>query len=786
MKLLLLSDNPVVNKLVTLSAQKTGDELVAVTALGEVPAGRYDLLVVDEGLYNANVVDELSVRTGAWVKLFMAPHGAKVPDGFEYSLSKPFLPTDLVKLFVSIDEELSTHDVELSAPSAAKPAEPFAFEGEDEEEAVTFDLPDLDALMFEDDGEPAFSEAPESLDALETLEFDESGLEETNPPVLDEADVLEVQNLLEETADPSLADEEEAFAGGGELPAALNARTLDEVKNMLEGLEEDEAQGAQAQSPEVSELDADDTPERFEFDDAANAMGLDALDFEHEVPDTEPAFTPAASLNEALNLEGFEDVVLKDETAEEADLEFDALGAEAEERVVESADLDDFELPGLKEPLFEAGAPEEAAAEDDLDARLAAMGFGDETAETAEDETFDFGDLGDETAETATEVEEDFADFGLETAAAEPETAGDFDFGDPEAGAAEADEDLDAQLAAMGFEDETAETTQSGDFDLGELEDFESADASVAVNEAEPAEADDLDAQLAAMGFGDETSEAAESESFELGDLEETSGEAAETDAFDFGDLEMEPSEPAEAAEDDLDAQLAAMGFGDEALEEGEAFALEEFEVASDDAEPEAFDFGDPENKAADETPEETAVAKDTASESPDDDLLRSLEAQIESAVSELSDEELAEEVDEALLLDIVNAADAEETEPETEAEAEAEEEAEEEPEAAASESAAELSADEAAFDELDTLDAAALKAALGEAEAPETESAEAPGEPEAAATEPAAAPKAAPLSAIEGVEALKTLVKALENEAFAKSLKGMNISINITFGAED
>ena len=139
-----------------------------------------------------------------------------------------------------------------------------------------------------------------------------------------------------------------------------------------------------------------------------------------------------------------------------------------------------------------------------------------------------------------------------------------------------------------------------------------------------------------------------------------------------------------------------------------------------------------------------------------EEESLESLEAQIESAVSELSEDELAEEVDEETLLGIVNAADVEE----------------------------EI---EAGLDELDMLDADELKAALGEelggleaGEAPEEEVTE-------EACEEALVPESAKgVSPAEGIEALKTLMKALENEEVAKSLKGMNININISFGEKD
>ena len=52
MKILLLNDNPVVNKLVTLSAQKTSDELDVVNSIDDIDSRSYDLLVVDDTSYS--------------------------------------------------------------------------------------------------------------------------------------------------------------------------------------------------------------------------------------------------------------------------------------------------------------------------------------------------------------------------------------------------------------------------------------------------------------------------------------------------------------------------------------------------------------------------------------------------------------------------------------------------------------------------------------------------------------------------------------------------------------
>ena len=60
MKILLLNNNPVVNKLVTLSAQKTSDELDVVDNLDDIESNKYDLLVIDDTLYSEEIMQELN------------------------------------------------------------------------------------------------------------------------------------------------------------------------------------------------------------------------------------------------------------------------------------------------------------------------------------------------------------------------------------------------------------------------------------------------------------------------------------------------------------------------------------------------------------------------------------------------------------------------------------------------------------------------------------------------------------------------------------------------------
>ena len=130
---------------------------------------------------------------------------------------------------------------------------------------------------------------------------------------------------------------------------------------------------------------------------------------------------------------------------------------------------------------------------------------------------------------------------------------------------------------------------------------------------------------------------------------------------------------------------------------------------------------------------------------------LGELEDEIESAVAELSDEDLQESVDEETLIDIVSNNETFEN-----------------------------------FTGLDDLDEMSLKVAVGEADASAlNENVSEDDDIEVSTTSESSASVEKADNA-QGVEALKTLLKALENNDVAKSLKGMNININISFGDEN
>lgn len=183
MKILLFNDNPVVRKLVALSAQKTKDDLSVVWSVDEIEGTEYDLLIMDDALYNDETFESLNNKINVKSTLLMATRGNGVPEGFEHVINKPFLPTDLVDLLVRIEKK--TTDSSVETQTAQAPVYSINLEESlPELESSDMELPEIESL---DDDEFDFG----------NLEDLDEKLPETN--VLDQEEVQEVRDLLEDT-----------------------------------------------------------------------------------------------------------------------------------------------------------------------------------------------------------------------------------------------------------------------------------------------------------------------------------------------------------------------------------------------------------------------------------------------------------------------------------------------------------------------------------------------------------------------------------------------------------
>ncbi len=416
MRFLLLNDNPVVTKLVTLSAQKTGDDLTTVSGLGDVDDDSYDLLIIDDAAYSDGMIDELKAKNVYRHAMYMTRRGNEVPEGFDKTLYKPFLPTDLVEYFASldamedilapeetaglddtrsdmvIDESDDADELQLNIPEDAFDEPETEKSGDEmvENESLEFDmeldnledapldLSDFDLGELGDDQSleeaPALSESDSEsgledeldLEGLDLGELEDESVtddlgrdepELEGEPVLDKDELLEVQELLDDTED----DSDLEISPGG-----LNETTLDEVSAALEELD-DELEEVLELSEDLSDETEAESEEDMEFSD------------ELELP---------------------EDIELPDEETDLSDEPEYVDDIKPSDEEMTEADEDDLGLEGKLQSL-----EDESEFIDEL-ANEAALELPDEL-ETLEDETSDEAPDQDEPEESEAESEAD-------------------------------------------------------------------------------------------------------------------------------------------------------------------------------------------------------------------------------------------------------------------------------------------------------------------------------------------------------------------------------------------
>lgn len=306
MKILLFNDNPVVRKLVALSAQKTKDDLSVVWSLDEIEEGEYDLLIVDDALYSDEIFESLDEKIGAKSKLLMATRGNEIPQGFDNVINKPFLPTDLVDMFVQIQKKVvgssKVKEDEADEFSATTPV--YSINLEDT-------LPDIE--HHEDDSL--------NMDTLESLEddFDFGSLDDFDEKlpetgILDHEEVQEVQGLLDDTDEEEGLEDDILVQGIEDLTLPEEDELPEEISKehtFDEDLVPDEIQGEILNFDDILEDEIlkleEETPNKELLDEDAFEDLEFSSSFEEDVPLEEEELLP---LNEDI---GFDDVADVDE-----------------------------------------------------------------------------------------------------------------------------------------------------------------------------------------------------------------------------------------------------------------------------------------------------------------------------------------------------------------------------------------------------------------------------------------------------------------------------------------
>ncbi|EAW7522815.1 hypothetical protein FQW86_00195 [Campylobacter jejuni] len=286
MKILLLNENPVVSRLVSLSAKKMSYDFEELNAYSE-NLGNYDVIVVDSDTpAPLKILKEKCDRL-----IFLAPRNQNVEDIDAQILQKPFLPTDFLNLLNNKDANKHTS---IDLPMLSNDENPYADISLDLDNLNLDDLPDensyadisldLDNLNLDD--LPDENSLDINSEGMEDLSFDDDAQDDNANKTL-ETQNLEHGNLEQETIkeqtqedtqtdlDLTLEDDESEKEDLSQEHTALDTEpSLDELDDKNdEDLEDNKELQANISDfddlPEVEEqekeMDFDDLPEDAEF-----------------------------------------------------------------------------------------------------------------------------------------------------------------------------------------------------------------------------------------------------------------------------------------------------------------------------------------------------------------------------------------------------------------------------------------------------------------------------------------------------------------------------------------
>ena len=311
MKTLLFNKNPIISKLVRMSAQKMEYEFEERLNYASDIDG-YDVIIVDDG-----ISADLKVLQGKCKKLIYISSGASANEESRQVLHKPFLPTDLIAL-MRIDEAAvaqADKDKGANAEKDALKSENVSANADENASADEEDI-DLDSLSFdnkllepESASEPALAEAQnESANAA-----NEATPESTSDDNAQDNNIY-LQDITGENAEN--ADDEKESAATTAQNSASDEPSTDE-----------NAQSAEPEKPkdELEITPVDFKAGDFDFNSIApsgeTALNSDIADeILANIQSQEPANTSEPADESALNASQ------NDESAasEDAPLEFDA------------------------------------------------------------------------------------------------------------------------------------------------------------------------------------------------------------------------------------------------------------------------------------------------------------------------------------------------------------------------------------------------------------------------------------------------------------------------------
>ncbi len=299
MKILLLNENPVVSRLVSLSAKKMSYDFEELNAYSE-NLGNYDVIVVDSDTpAPLKILKEKCDRL-----IFLAPRNQNVEDIDAQILQKPFLPTDFLNLLNNKDANKHTS---IDLPMLSNDENPYADISLDLDNLNLDDLPDENSLDINSEG-------------MEDLSFDDDAQDDNSNKTLEtqnlEHDNLEQETIKEQTQEDTQTDLDLTLEDGeSEKEDLSQEHTALDAEPSLDELDD--------KNDEDLEIKEDDKNEEIEKQELLDDSKTNTLEMQEELSESQDDNSNKTLETQNLEHDNLEQETIKEQTQEDTQTDLD-------------------------------------------------------------------------------------------------------------------------------------------------------------------------------------------------------------------------------------------------------------------------------------------------------------------------------------------------------------------------------------------------------------------------------------------------------------------------------
>ncbi|HDV8156360.1 TPA: highly acidic protein [Campylobacter jejuni] len=362
MKILLLNENPVVSRLVSLSAKKMSYDFEELNAYSE-NLGNYDVIVVDSDTpAPLKILKEKCDRL-----IFLAPRNQNVEDIDAQILQKPFLPTDFLNLLNNKDVNKHTP---IDLPMLSNDENPYADISLDLDNLNLDDLPDENSLDINSEG-------------MEDLSFDDDAQDDNANKTL-ETQNLEHETIKEQTQEDTQIDLDLTLEDGeSEKEDLSQEHTALDTEPSLDELDD--------KNDEDLEIKEDDKNEEIEKQELLDDSKTNTLEMQEELSESQDDNSNKTLETQNLEHDNLEQETIKEQTQEDTQIDLDLTLEDGES---EKEDLSQEHTALDTEPsLDELDDKNDEDLEDNKELQANISDFDDLPVVEEQEKEMDFDDL---------------------------------------------------------------------------------------------------------------------------------------------------------------------------------------------------------------------------------------------------------------------------------------------------------------------------------------------------------------------------------------------------------